>query len=413
MCNIAVVSVHTSPLGRPGTRDSGGMNVYIRELSRELGRRYHQMDIFTRRSDASSPEVVEIDSNTRVIHIAAGPNSDGKESLRGHLPQFLRGVLAFQERTGARYDLVHSHYWLSGWVGQGLKARWQVPHVIMFHTLGEAKNRARPAEREPDYRIEAERQIAASADRIICASEGERDLMVSIYGVPQGQIEVVPCGVDIDLFRPLNKGHVRRRLGLPLGEPIVLFVGRIEPLKGIDILLRAVAQLDSHLRLLVVGGDEKDASRKADLRALAQALGIDQRVQFVDAVPHHKLPLYYNAADVCVIPSYWESFGLVALEAMACGVPVVASSVGGLRDTVRDGETGYLVVPWSVPEPFAERLALVLGNPELRRSLGLIARSAVERFRWSEVAARVEAIYHDLVSRSRGVTVGDHSGTPC
>ncbi len=411
MCNIAAISVHTSPVARPGTRDSGGMNVYIRELSRELGRRGHSMDIFTRRRDATAPEVVELDSNTRVIHVSAGPPGADKHSLRQHLPQFLRGVLAFQEKTGTAYDLIHSHYWLSGWVGQALQVHWAVPHVIMFHTLGEAKNRAYLAQREPRYRIEAEGQIAAEADRVICASEGERELLVGVYGVQPERLEVVPCGVDLDLFRPLNQRYARRRLSLPLEEPIVLFVGRIEPLKGIDILLRAVAQLDSHLCLLVVGGDEQDAPRRADLRSLASTLGIEDRVQFVDAVPHHQLPLYYNAADACVIPSHYESFGLVALEAMACGVPVVASRVGGLQDTVRDGQTGYLV-PWQLPEPFAERLALILGNGELRRSLGLIARSAVERFRWSEVAARVETIYHELVGRQRGVAVGGHRGSP-
>ncbi|MFQ6019796.1 MAG: glycosyltransferase [Dehalococcoidia bacterium] len=409
MCNIAVISLHTSPLGRPGTRDSGGMNVYIRELSRELGRRYHKLDIFTRRMEAAAPEVEEIDPNTRVVCISAGLNGDGKHSLRQHLPQFLRGVIAFQERNDVRYDLIHSHYWLSGWVGQALKTRWRVPHVIMFHTLGEAKNRARPAEREPIYRIEAERQVAASADRIICASEGEKRLLGNVYTVPQERIEVVPCGVDIDLFRPRDKGRMRRKLGLSPEESIVLFVGRIEPLKGIDILLRAAAQLDRRFCLLVVGGDDKDAQRRADLRDLARALGIADRVEFVDAVPHQRLPLYYNAADVCVIPSHYESFSLVALEAMACGVPVVASRVGGLRDTVRDGETGYLV-PWHCPEPFAERLSLVLGNRELRQSLGLIARSAVERFRWADIAARVEEIYHQLVSRNRGVAVGSHTG---
>jgi D-inositol-3-phosphate glycosyltransferase len=388
------------------------MNVYIRELSRELGRRCHGVDIFTRRVDAAAPDVVDLDPNTRIIHVAAGPPSDGKESLRRHLPQFLRGVLSFQERTDATYDLIHSHYWLSGWVGQALQERWRVPHIIMFHTLAEAKNRAHALQREPRYRIEAEGQIAASADRVICASEGETELLVAEYGVPAERIEVVPCGVDLDLFRPMNQRYARRRLDLPVDESTVLFVGRIEPLKGIDILLRAVAQMDSHLCLLVVGGDEQDAPLKAGLRSLAAALGIAKQVQFVDAVPHQRLPLYYTAADVCVIPSHYESFGLVALEAMACGVPVVASRVGGLQDTVRDGETGYLV-PWQFPGPFAERLALLLGNPELRRSLGLIARSAVERFRWSDVAAQVEAIYHELVGHHRGAAVGSHSDNRC
>ena len=302
---------------------------------------------------------------------------------------------------------MHSHYWLSGWVGQALKARWNVPHVIMFHTLGEAKNRAHLSEHEPDYRIAGERILAQGADRIICASEGEREALVTLYRVSPERISLVPCGVDTDRFRPRNRVAARRRLGLPGNEPVVLFVGRIEPLKGIDILLRAAAQTYGGFRLLVVGGDQQDADRKAELRALAAELAIDDRVLFLDAVPHDQLPLYYNAADVCVVPSYYETFGLVALEAMACGVPVVASRVGGLLETVRDGQTGYLV-PWRCPEPFAERLELLLSNEPLRRSLGRLARAAVERFRWSEVAAQVEDVYHELVSRYRGVAVGAH-----
>ncbi len=407
MCNIAVISVNTSPLARPGTRDSGGMNVYIRELSREMGRRAHAMDVFTRRVDPDVPEITAIDERTRVIQIDAGALDEGKTAMRRYLPQFRDGVLDFQMRDGREYDLVHSHYWLSGSVGQELKREWQTPHVIMFHTLGEAKNRHHLSEREPEYRIDGERIVAQGVDRVICASEGEKDMLVDVYGVSPHRISVVPCGVDTDLFRPLNRSRVRRDLGLMTDEPIALFVGRIEPLKGIDVLVRAAAQIETRFRLLVVGGDAKDAEPKSELMALAADLGIASKVTFIEAVPHESLPLYYNAADVCVVPSYYESFGLVAVEAMACGVPVVASRVGGLRETVRDGQTGYLV-PWRCPEPFAERLELLLSNEPLRLSLGREARAAVQRFRWSEVAASVEGVYHDLVSQYRGVAVGAH-----
>ncbi len=407
MCNIAVVSVHTSPLARPGTLDSGGMNVYIRELSREMGRRAHTMDIFTRRVDQATPEVVMIDERTRVIQIEAGAPDADKGSLRSYLPQFRSGVLAFQEGEGRVYDLVHSHYWLSGWVGQALKVRWGAPHVIMFHTLGEAKNRAGLAKREPYDRIAGERLLAQGADRIICASESERETLLKLYGVPDDRVTCIPCGVDTEHFRPMSRSRARRRLKLPAKESLVLFVGRIEPLKGIDVLLRAVSKLEGEFRLLAVGGDGKEAARQAELRALVDELGIGERVSFLDAVPHDDLPLYYNAADVCVVPSYYESFGLVALEAMACGVPVVASRVGGLRETVQDGETGYLV-PWRCPQPFAERLDQLLSDARLRRQLGREARIAVERFRWSEVAAQVEDVYHELVSQYRGVAVGAH-----
>jgi D-inositol-3-phosphate glycosyltransferase len=407
MCNIAVVSVHTSPLARPGTRDSGGMNVYIRQLSHEMGRRAHTMDIFTRRTDPDTPEVTVIDERTRVIQIDAGAPGAEKASLRRFLPEFRDGVLAFQERDGRPYDLVHSHYWLSGWVGQTLKTAWQIPHVIMFHTLGEVKNRHHLNEREPDHRIDGERLVAHEVDRVICASQGEKEMIGSLYGVPSQRITVVPCGVDTDVFRPLDKAAMRRKLGLGAKEQIVLFVGRIEPLKGIDVLLRAVSHLDGRFRVLVIGGDGKDGARKSELAALAAELRIADKATFLDAVPHESLPTYYNAADICVVPSYYESFGLVAVEAMACGVPVIASRVGGLKETVKDGQTGYLV-PWLCPEPFAERLELLLNNEPMRLSLGRGARAAAERYHWSEVAARVEDVYHDLVSQYRGVAVGAH-----
>ena len=407
MCDIAVISVHTSPLAMPGTRDSGGMNVYIRELSRQMGRRAHTMDVFTRRVDPKAPQVAVIDERTRVIQIDAGPPGAAKRSIRRYLPQFAQGVLDFQASTGAEYDLVHSHYWLSGSVGQMLKTAWGVPHVVMFHTLAEAKNRHHFNEREPAYRVEGERIVAGEADRIICAGEGEKEMLVGLYGAQPNRVSIVPCGVDTMRFRPMKKARVRCKLGMPEDEPVILFVGRIEPLKGIDVLIRAAAQIESPFRLLVVGGDEKDAERKQGLMDLASEMGVAERVKFLDAVPHKDLPLYYNAADVCVVPSYYESFGLVAVEAMACGVPVIASRVGGLKETVLDGRTGYLV-PWRCPEPFAERLELLLSNETLRRSMGREARAAAERFRWSEVAARVEDVYHDLVSQYRGVAVGAH-----
>jgi len=399
MCRIAFLSVHTSPLALAGTREAGGMNIYERELARELGRHGLRVDIFTRRQDPESLAIIPWEANVRVIPISAGPESPvPKEDVYRLLPQFLRGMMQFREATGEDYDLMHSHYWLSGWVGQALQSLWRLPHVTMFHSLGEAKNRARVSEHEPGYRIDAERQIAQSADRVICASQDEKEMLIRLYGVPDDNIELVPCGVDLEEFRPMDKAEVRRRLGFP-EEPIVLFVGRIEPLKGIDILVRAVAQVSEDIRfcLVVVGGDASAEAEKTELRRLARKLGISRRVAFLDAVDHSLLPLYYNAADVCVVPSYYESFGLVALEAMACGTPVVASRVGGLQGTVRDSETGFLV-PWRCPEPFAERLELLLENEELRRNLGEGARAAAEDYAWPRIAERVQAVYDRLMA---------------
>ncbi len=282
------------------------MNIYVSELASHLGRRGHKVDIFTRRQDAARPDVVSWEENVRVIDIAAGPEAKvAKEDVYGLLPEFVRGVAAFRNKTGEDYDLVHSHYWLSGWVGHVLQGLWSVPHVVMFHSLGKAKNRARVSEHEPIHRLEGEREIALNADRVICASHDERELLVRLYGVPSAAMEVVPCGVDLDTFRPRDKRVVRRRLGLP-SEPIVLYVGRIEPLKGIDILLRAVAQLGEDMRfwLVIVGGDETSRTEKMELERLAGELGIAGRVIFPGAVEHDVLPLYYSAADVCVVPSY-------------------------------------------------------------------------------------------------------------
>jgi D-inositol-3-phosphate glycosyltransferase len=397
---IAVISAHTSPLATLGGRETGGMNVYVRELSRELGARGYAIDIYTRRDSESAPETQPIGPNVRVINITAGPPATiDKDEIAQHLDAFERNVLAFAEREGLSYDMVHSHYWMSGVIALRLRERWRVPHIAMFHTLGEVKKRARVSEYEPPARIEAERSIAKGADVIVVASQHEKHLLTSLYAADERRIDVVPCGVDLDLFTPMDKELARRKLGLRDGERIILFVGRIEPLKGIDILISAAAQLhdDENFKVLIVGGDHRAEAEVAQLRALAERLDIDHHVSFVGAVAHEELPLYYNAADVCVVPSYYESFGLVAVESMACGTPVVASRVGGLTTTISDGRTGYLI-PWRCPEPFAERLELLLDNDELRASLGRAAREAVERFRWGNVADAVAGLYERLLA---------------
>ena len=398
---IAVISVHTSPLAALGGRETGGMNVYIRELSRELGSRGYAIDVFTRWASEDAPETQPFGPNVRVVHIPAGPRAAiEKEAIATHLDEFESNLLAFVESEGLQYEMVHSHYWMSGAVAARASVLWGVPHVAMFHTLGEVKNRARSSEHEPASRIAAEREIAASADRIIVASKHEQHLLTALYGADAERIAVVPCGVDLDLFSPMDKEFARRRLGLRDGERVILFVGRIEPLKGIDILIAAAAQLheDENFAVLIVGGDARADAQIAELRAQATRLGVDHHISFVGAVEHTELPVYYNAADVCVLPSYYESFGLVAVESMACGTPVVASRVGGLTSTVSDGETGYLI-PWRCPEPFAERLELLLDNDELRASFGRAGREAVERYRWANVADAVAALYDELLER--------------
>jgi D-inositol-3-phosphate glycosyltransferase len=409
---IAVISAHTSPLATLGGRESGGMNVYVRELSRELGARGYVIDVFTRRTSPADPAEQPFGPNARVINIDAGPPAlIDKDGISAHLDAFELGVRKFVDSDGLAYDLVHSHYWMSGVAGMRLAASWRVPHVVMFHTLGEIKKRARISEHEPAIRLDAERHIAQSADRIVVASAHEKHLLTALCGADPSGIDVVPCGVDLDRFYPMDKEQARRKLGLRDGERIILFVGRIEPLKGIDILISAAAQLhdDENFQVLIVGGDARTERQVAELRAHAARLGIDHHVSFVGAVDHEALPLYYNAADVCVVPSYYESFGLVAIESMACGTPVVASRVGGLTTTISDGQTGYLI-PWRCPEPFAERLELLLDNDELRASFGRAAHEAVQRFRWSNVADAVSSMYDSLLAAHRFATPASLNG---
>lgn len=404
---IAMLCIHTSPLASPGGREAGGMNVYVREIAIALGERGYAVDVFTRRASDDAPETQPIGPNARVINVTAGVAALDKKDIGDHLEEFERNLIAFVEAEDLTYSLVHSHYWLSGVVGLRLAERWNVPHVAMFHTLGEVKNRARITEHESPPRIAGEREIATRADRIVVASDHERHLLTALYGAPNARITVVPCGVDLDLFTPIEKEVARRKLGLADGERIILFVGRIEPLKGIDILISAAAQLhdDENFRVLIVGGDGRAEAEVAQLRAHAERLDVDHHISFVGAVAHDELPLYYNAADVCVVPSYYESFGMVAVESMACGTPVVASRVGGLASTVMDGETGYLI-SWRCPEPFAERLELLLDNEELRASFGRAGRDAVERFRWANVADAITGLYAETGTRPSGSRSG-------
>jgi D-inositol-3-phosphate glycosyltransferase len=395
---VAVITMHTSPLDRPGGTKAGGLNVYVMELSRELAARGCTVDIYSRLTSDATPEVIDIEPGMRVIHLPAGSvEALPPEQLFPYVDEFADAVLDFAADQGLTYDVIHSHYWLAGLAGTRLKTAWGVPHVTMFHTLGEVKNRASVSESEPPLRIEAEADIVAGADRIIAATEHEKSLLVHLYNAEPARISVVPLGVDMDRFRPIDKDEARRQLGFEDAK-IILFVGRIEPLKGVDILINAAAMLESDVEcsVLIVGGDEASKARVAELQGLASDLGIGHRVAFVGAVDHDKLPLFYNAADVCVVPSHYESFGLVAVEAMACGVPVVASRVGGLTGTVKDGETGYLV-PWLCPEPFAERIEMLLDNESLRRNLGEAAHEGVSRFRWENVASHVLEVYGELI----------------
>ena len=411
---VAMLSFHTSPLAPLGGSKAGGMNLYVRRIAAELGGGGVAVDVFTRRDDAAAPEVVEFAPGARLVHIASGPPERLEhEHVTAFIGDFAAGVEAFREREGLRYELVHSHYWLSVVAGDELARRWGAPHLAMFHTLGEVKLRARASESEPAERLEAERRLVNTVDRVVAATEHERQLLRQLYRVPRERIAVIPLGVDLDDFRPRSQAQARAALGFDEDERLLLAVGRIEPLKGFDILIRALAEMTERERvtLVVIGGDERAAAEFARLRAIAGEVGVDGRVRFLGAVPHERIADYYDAADVVVVPSFYESFGLVALEAMASGVPVVASRVGGLTSTVADGRTGYLV-PWRCPEPFAEKIDLLLANGALRESLGAAGRRSMERYAWGKIAAALLELYSEVLSQHAPATAAPATAAP-
>ena len=403
---VAMLSVHTCPLAALGGKETGGMNVYVRELSRELGRMGLAVDVFTRSQDASIRRVVPLGDGARVIHLPAGPEQPmARERIHEHLDEFVEGVDAWRRTSGAQYDLVHAHYWLSGVVALALRERWGTPVLQMFHTLGRFKNGAARslADLEPSLRLDEERRIVAHVDGLVAASAVERRALVDAYGAHSARTAVIPCGVDTGLFHPGDHDDARARVGAT-DAPLVLYVGRIAPIKGLETLLDSVARLrarGSALQLLVVGGeaDEPVNGHEADIRRRVDALGLRDRVRFVGAQPQETLRDYYLAADVTVLPSYYESFGMVALEAMACGSPVIGSRVGGLATTVRDGVTGFLVPDGDAPA-LAERIDAVLDDPDLRFRLGREGVQWAARHRWPCVAEAVCREYARLESRA-------------
>ena len=397
MGRIALLSFHGCPVARLGEKDTGGMNVYVLQLAREFAKQGNQVDVYTRFHDPEDPQVVQLCTGARVIHLKAGPYDTTKQDLYQYIPEFLNALYSFQRSEGLEYEIVHSHYWLSGRIGLALREKWDVPHVSTFHTLAKTKLRARAGERESDLRSAIEKRVIDEADMLIVSTEQEKEDIVRLYDGRRRVIEVVPAGVDLELFQPMDETYAKGVLGLP-DKQIVLYVGRIEPLKGIDILLQSLAMLEegSDTRLLIVGGSLEGDEELDRLKNMAEELGLGERVTFTGSVSQTDLPIYYAAADVFVLPSHYESFGLVALEAMACGTPVVASRVGGLKTFIKHGESGYLI-PWRCPDPFAQRIETLLANETLRKSMGAAARTKALEMSWSGVAGVMLECYAGLM----------------
>lgn len=392
-----MLSVHSCPLATPGTRDAGGMNVYLREISRALAAKGMTIDVFTRCTDYRQPRIVEFGPGTRVIRLKAGDLAPAdKMAVLNYLPEFVCNLRHYTEEHDISYHFLNSHYWLSGWAGELLNARWNVPHVTMFHTLGAVKNEARPDERENWLRIRVEEQVMNSVDAIVTATEDERQRMLRLYDIGPAKLNVIPCGVDPAKFHPMSRQVARAQLGLSTGK-VLLFVGRMEPLKGADLLISAASELPVADRpvVVLVGGEPDGNAEERRLRALASSLGMNDYVRFVGSVPHDRLPLYYNASDIVVVPSYYESFGLVALESLACGVPVVAASVGGLVSFLRH-EHNALLFHQHTPEALSAELRKLLTDRSLYEQLARQARPSVAHLSWEAIADRTIELFRAL-----------------
>lgn len=391
------------------------MNVYVRDLTTELGRLGVHVDVFTRSQDEHVPHIVhELGFGNRVVHVPAGPEIPlPKQELMQHVPQFVEGIRSFAAGKEIRYDLIHSHYWLSGLAAESLADSWPgTPIIQMFHTLGEMKNRVARSdeEREGPERIQAERHLVARADRIVVSTLAEQTQLRFLYKADDRKLEIIPPGVDLRHFYPIPSDEAKAFVGLKPDDHMVLFVGRIEPLKGVETLIRSMSRLKlegNHrpVHLAIIGG-EPDASPDAitaemrRLQKLCDDLNMDQTVIFLGKRRQDTLPYYYSAAEVLVLPSHYESFGMVALEAMACGTPVIASDVGGLGFLVRDQVTGF-TVPDGEADMLFERLSLLLGDAGLRSRMGAAATTYARDFSWTRITQQVLSVYKELVAAAR------------
>ncbi|MGB8701995.1 MAG: glycosyltransferase family 1 protein [Thermosynechococcaceae cyanobacterium] len=409
--SIALISEHGDPAADIGHEEAGGQNVYVRKVGEALAKLGWQVDMFTRKVRPEDPTIVHHGPHCRTIRLKAGPETFiPRDHLFEHMPEFVDSFLKFQAKDGGNYPLVHTNYWMSGWVGLQLKQVSNIQLVHTYHSLGVVKYQA--LEHQPPIaqtRLLTEKQLLEQANCVVATSPQEQDYLRSLVS-REGYIEVIPCGADLETFRVLPRQEARASLGFRPDEKVVLYVGRFDPRKGIETLVRAFAELrdqtdetlSGKLRLAIVGGaqaGQPDDQERARIEALVDELGLTDQTLFIGQVGHDRLPWYYTAADVCVIPSHYEPFGLVAVEAMACGTPVIASNVGGLKFTVIPGETGLLVNPQDV-SGFAIALEQVLSGPQWATQIRHQAANWVQQnFSWAGetgVAAQLSDLYRRL-----------------
>ena len=393
---VAFVSVHGCPMMTPGMGSAGGMNVFLRRIAPILADQGVEVDVYTRSHHLGGPEVFDFDQHSRVVHLPAGDPGLEKDGVAPHLGEYADALLERVASNGARYDLVHSHYWLSAEPGRRLAERLGVPHVFTYHTVAEVKERAGGAV-EPRVRRDAERLAVEGADAVVTFTGEESAALGEFYGLDPRRAHVVQMGVDDSVFRPRDQAAARTKLGIGQDDRVVLFVGRIDPFKGPDLLLRSLARIADRrdIRVLLIGGAEEEHSVDW-LKEIAEEQGVSDKLDWRRAVPQHELPDYYSAANVCAVPSRHETFGLAALEAMACGTAVVASNVGGLRGLVVDGETGSLVTPGN-PDALSNALNDLLANPARARRMGAAGADRARGYTWPKSADALLRAYETLL----------------
>jgi len=409
--NIAIISYHTCPLATLGGKDTGGMNVYVRDLTRQLGKSGIHVDVFTRSQDDHVPHVLhDLGYGNRVVHIPAGPEVPiPKDELVHHVTQFTNGIAEFADQKNIQYDIIHSHYWLSGIVASKLKKKWNIPIIHMFHTLSRLKNinKSSIEKVEGDYREKGEQEVIDKVDRIIAATDDEVEKINRFYKVNPKKITVIPPGVDTSRFYPIQTDEAKAVIGVPSEESMIIFVGRIEPLKGVDKIIKAMADLrkadvfsECPHYLIIIGGDPDAPANMMNkemvrLKKLCKELDMQNLILFLGKKDQDTLPYYYSAAEVVVVPSYYESFGLVALEAMACGTPVIATQVGGLTSIVKNGITGF-TIPIDDSNALEEGLTKLICKPDLRKMMSLNGIEFAQSFSWEKITPRIIEQYQKL-----------------
>lgn len=417
---LAILSIHTSPEAALGGKKTGGMNVYVREVARDMARRGIRVDIFTR---AASPDelgkVLDLSPNHRLIYLPCGPAQPLDTSVIFlHLNQFKKALEDFVEAEHVRYDAIYSHYWLSGWVAIQLRKKWDAPVAQMFHTLGHMKNRIADNRRNPDndIRIRGETEIVKITDRIIAATPAEYTQLLMLYRADRRKIDIVPPGVDLKRFSPADPVEARRKIGIDEACKLLLFVGRIEPLKAVDTIFDALVEIRNtrpdvldDLCITIIGGDPIQGDEEMQrLQALREMLDLEKQVRFLGAQSQDILPDFYRAASALIMPSDYESFGMVALEAMACGTPVIASEVGGLAYLVQDGITGYHV-PVREPGALAQRIIALLTDTAQQARMGEAAHELAKHYSWSKITDKLLETFAMLGTRPRILSMGSSS----